>query len=148
MDLRNHGEADHHESMTYKEMAEDVLRVADQRDIEKFSLLGHNMGAKVAMTLSCLHPDRVSCLISMDTAPLSFSQSQKTIQQTVNHLNDIRSLSIEGKTRKTAIEIIQNKFSKDIGIANFIASNVIYDPESNNTKVKWCINLDAIINNI
>lgn len=72
VDLRNHGESDHHASMTYHEMAEDVLRFADSKGIEKMELLGHNIGAKTAMTLACLHPDRVSALISIDTAPKSF----------------------------------------------------------------------------
>jgi esterase len=56
-------------SMTYHEMAEDILRYADEKRVEKFSLLGHNIGAKTAMTLSSLYPDRVSGLISIDTAP-------------------------------------------------------------------------------
>jgi len=72
IDLRNHGESDHHMSMTYKEMADDVLRFADAKDIDKFSVLGHNIGAKTAMTLACIHPDRVNSLISIDTAPKSF----------------------------------------------------------------------------
>jgi esterase len=72
VDLRNHGESDHHTSMTYQEMAEDVIRFADSKGIEKMELLGHNIGAKTAMTLACLHPDRVSALISIDTAPKSF----------------------------------------------------------------------------
>ena len=71
-DLRNHGDSDHHSSMTYEEMASDILRYADQREIEKFVLLGHNMGAKAAMTLSCMHPDRVVSMLSLDTAPLNF----------------------------------------------------------------------------
>ena len=37
------------------------------------ALIGHNCGAKIAMTLSCMYPDRVSSLISLDTAPLSFA---------------------------------------------------------------------------
>jgi len=73
VDLRNHGESDHHRSMTYRELAEDVVRFADSKKIDKFSLLGHNLGAKTAMTLSCLYPDRVKGLISIDTSPKSFT---------------------------------------------------------------------------
>ena len=53
VDLRNHGESDHHPSMTYKELVDDVLRFADAKGIGNFSVLGHNIGAKTAMTLAC-----------------------------------------------------------------------------------------------
>ena len=49
MDLRNHGESDHHASMTYREMADDLIRFADSRNLDKMTLIGHNIGAKTAM---------------------------------------------------------------------------------------------------
>jgi pimeloyl-ACP methyl ester carboxylesterase len=46
-DLRNHGESDHHDSHTYKEMVEDVIRNLDAMKIDKFTLLGHSMGIEL-----------------------------------------------------------------------------------------------------
>ena len=70
VDLRNHGESDHHASMTYEEMAYDLKVFADQRDLERFTLVGHNIGAKTAMMTATLYPDRVNGFISLDTAPM------------------------------------------------------------------------------
>ena len=69
VDLRNHGESDWHASMTYEEMAYDVKVFADQRELEKFTIIGHNIGAKTAMMAATLYPDRVNGFISLDTAP-------------------------------------------------------------------------------
>ena len=82
IDLRNHGESDHHNTgMSYREMAEDVLRYADQKGIEEpFEIIGHNIGAKTAMTLACLHPERVRAIISIDTAPKSFKGDKQQVQ--------------------------------------------------------------------
>lgn len=96
IDLRNHGDSDHHDSMTYKEMADDVVRYADQREIEHFVLVGHNIGAKTAMTLSCMRPDRVSALICLDTLPLSFRPKEgeefsKMIQASYDNIKNIQS---------------------------------------------------------
>ena len=59
----------------------------------------------------------------------------------------IKNLDLVGKTRKSAMDVIQKEFT-DPGIANFIASNLVYDEESDRKYVKWCVNLDAILNNI
>ncbi len=45
------------------------------------------------------------------------------------------------------MDFIQQSF-KDPGIANFVASNLVYDEASDRKFVKWCVNLDAIISNI
>ena len=69
LDLRNHGESDHHESMTYTDMANDLIRFLDSRMLDKVTLIGHNIGAKTAMHTASLFPNRVKGLISLDTAP-------------------------------------------------------------------------------
>ena len=45
------------------------------------------------------------------------------------------------------MDVIQQSF-KDPGIANFVASNLVYDEANESKFVKWCVNLDAIIANI
>lgn len=67
--MRNHGNSDQHRSMTYTEMAGDIIRYADKRGIERFTIVGHSMGGKTAMTLSTLHPERIDGLIIVDAPP-------------------------------------------------------------------------------
>ncbi len=45
------------------------------------------------------------------------------------------------------MDVIQQNF-KDPGIANFVASNLVYDEANDRKFVKWCVNLDSIIANI
>lgn len=52
-------------------MSDDIIRFADKHNLEKFSLLGHSMGARTAMTLACRYPDRVDLAISVDAAPVN-----------------------------------------------------------------------------
>lgn len=44
------------------------------------------------------------------------------------------------------MDVIQQSF-KDPGIANFVASNLVYDESNDRKFVKWCVNLDAILLN-
>lgn len=54
---------------------------------------------------------------------------------------------MEGKSKKAALEVVQAKFS-DKGIANMISNNLAYTEDDNHSTVRWCVNLDAIINNL
>lgn len=147
IDLRNHGESDHHDDMSYQAMAEDVIRYADRSGVERFDLIGHSMGGKLAMAIGSLFEDRVNSIVSLDAAPVDNNKSDpKILENNRNFLNTLLSLDIDGKTRKNVIDMLNEKFP-DRGTANLISMNIIYDGDSNNT-VKWCTNLKALRDNL
>jgi len=81
VDLRNHGDSPHIKGMSYRDMYEDVIRLAKHLQIETFYLLGHSMGGKVAMQLALAHPELVARLIVVDIAPKPYPLwHQKTLQ--------------------------------------------------------------------
>ena len=87
VDLRNHGESDHHASMTYEEMARDVARYADSMGLDRYTLIGHNLGAKTAMMTATLFPDNVNGVVCLDTAPTGTAPDKK--QLTLNTMTQI-----------------------------------------------------------
>ncbi len=66
MDCRGHGESDKpHTTPGYghDEMANDVLAVMDDADIESAFVMGYSMGGFIAIQLTIKHPERVTKLI-------------------------------------------------------------------------------------
>ena len=79
------------------------------------------------MAFSQLFPDRVSGLISLDTAPIASNDELKN--KTLMSLKQIKAIEIEGKTRKEAIDLINSKYT-DKSIANLITNNLAYSNDS------------------
>lgn len=71
VDVRNHGQSARSTTMTYQEMANDIFELADSLNIDTFSILGHSMGGKIAMTCALLQPLRINRLVVADIAPIS-----------------------------------------------------------------------------
>src|SRR5690554_3678822 len=79
IDLRNHGLSPWVSSMSFPEMAADVLAVLDTLEIQQTHLLGHSLGGKVAMEVAMHHPSRVRSLVVADIAPVRYPPSHNTI---------------------------------------------------------------------
>ena len=95
LDQRNHCSSDHHPDMNYEVLSDDIIRFADNLFLEKFTVLGHSMGGKTAMTVACRYPDRVDGVISVDSAPVSAVDSassnhvMSTTQRVVSFMYDL-----------------------------------------------------------
>jgi esterase len=72
-DLRNHGRSPHTSSMSYPEMAGDVLALMDRLGLKDAYITGHSMGGKLAMTLALQQGERVDKLVVVDVAPVNYA---------------------------------------------------------------------------
>ncbi|XES00873.1 alpha/beta fold hydrolase [Streptomyces sp. S1D4-11] len=72
VDLRGYGQAkDALGAYTTAEAAADVVELADRLGWERFSVVGHSMGAAVAQRLLALAPDRLRRLVGVSPVPAS-----------------------------------------------------------------------------
>jgi esterase len=106
LDLRNHGDSPHLKGMSYREMYEDVIKIAQTENIKSFHLLGHSMGGKVAMQLSLAHPELVESLIVVDIAPKPYPLWHQELFQAVMSapVETVKSRKELDEHLKTAIE--------------------------------------------
>lgn len=75
VDLRNHGASPWVDTMSYMDMADDVLQVMDRLGLAAPMVVGHSMGGKAAMALALRHPERVGQLVVVDIAPVSYADT-------------------------------------------------------------------------
>jgi len=112
IDLRNHGGSDHHDSMTYEEMADDVIRHLDNLKIEKFTLLGHSMGAKTSMHIATKIQNRLDGLIIVDAAPKCHKDNINIYGNTKGMIDKISEFDISNKKRREVVENFKELFVK------------------------------------
>ena len=107
IDLRNHGQSPHLETMSYEEMANDVFETLDNLGISNpIYILGHSMGGKVAMSMAQMHPDRLKGLIVVDIAPKAYAPHHNDVFEGLNavNLDTIQSRSEADQMMSSAIE--------------------------------------------
>ena len=72
-DLRNHGASPRAPTMTYRDMASDVLETLRAANALPCALIGHSMGGKVAMCAALVAPASVARLLVADIAPVAYA---------------------------------------------------------------------------
>jgi len=138
VDLRNHGQSGHADSMTYREMAEDVYHLMCQLSLESPVLIGHSMGGKVAMMAALEYQSYIKNLIVLDIAPVTYNHRYGKIFAAIN------SLQLSQFSSRNEAEIIINRTINDLSLTRFLLQNLT----RSGTGFQWRINIPTIEENI
>lgn len=106
VDARNHGDSPHSSEMSYKHMAQDIVQLLNDLELEKAILIGHSMGGSAMMYLALHYPELVEKLVVVDMSPARASPS---LPEMVKIFKVMRSMALDGspslsKARKMAEE--------------------------------------------
>lgn len=134
VDLRNHGASPWAATMTYHEMAGDVVALIDRLGLEAPAILGHSMGGKVAMTVALTQPSRVGRLIVVDIAPVSYGDRFSGFTAAMRGVDAARA-SGRDEIRRTLLSTIP-----DERVVGFLMTNLVRQGE----QYDWRINLMAL----
>lgn len=134
LDLRNHGQSTHTESMSYEEMAADVITLINSLELNDVVLIGHSMGGKVAMTATLANPDQFTALIVADIAPVSYNNSFNAL------IEAMVSLPLQSIKNRNEAEAHLAHTINEPGLIQFLLQNLTRVEDS----FAWRINLEAI----
>lgn len=138
VDLRNHGASPWAESMSYLEMADDVLRLIERLGLSRPSVLGHSMGGKVAMALALLYPQHVGRLTVVDIAPVTYADRLSVVAEAMRATDTFDAASREEVRQRLA------GLLPDAGVVPFLMQNLV----ARNAHFDWRVNLGAILASI
>lgn len=85
-DLRGYGDSskpedtERHESYSKRAMALDQIEVMQQLGFDRFAVVGHDRGGRVAHRMALDHPDRVTRLAVLDIVPTHYLYTHVTIE--------------------------------------------------------------------
>lgn len=147
VDLRNHGASPHAGSMDLSAMAGDVWRLLDDRDIPEATILGHSLGARVAMTAALERPDRVAGLVAVDMAPVQYAReftyrdSWDSVPRIVDAMIAVDMAAVD--SRETADAMLREAVP-DTAVRNFVMQNLAPDRSVSPPTWRWRANLATI----
>src|SRR5688572_31064710 len=102
VDLRNHGASPWVETMSYLEMADDVLRLIERQRLSRPAVIGHSMGGKVAMALALMYPRQVGRLTVVDIAPVPYADRLSPFAEAMRAIDTLHAASREEVQQRLA----------------------------------------------
>ncbi|MDV7338719.1 alpha/beta fold hydrolase [Terasakiella sp. A23] len=137
VDLRNHGSSPWTDSMTYVEMAEDLVAFLDQRGLDKAHIVGHSMGGKAAMTLALKAPERVKSLVVADIAPVKYPNMVFK-----SYVDKLLSVDLSSVSRRAEVDPLISDVIDNPGVRAFLLGNL----ETTSEGLRWQVNLETLGN--
>lgn len=137
IDLRNHGRSFHSEEHSYSLMANDIIELLEELNVEHPIIIGHSMGGKVAMKL-CDCDYSIQKLVVMDMSPVKYN--------TRRHDNVLAGLNAvcqqTPKTRGEAMAVMSEHIEME-GVRQFLGKSLYNTGEH----MGWRFNLKGLEQN-
>jgi esterase len=133
-DLINHGASPQEDSFDLTGMAEDVLETIDDAGVDRFDVMGHSLGGKIALLVALKAPGRVRRLVILDVAPKVYEERHRFIIEALKKV-----AAADCSSRKEADEVLAESIPqrpiRAFLLKNFVPTDGGYE---------WRINLDAL----
>ncbi|MXR67306.1 alpha/beta fold hydrolase [Shewanella sp. JBTF-M18] len=134
LDVPNHGLSPHWPNMDYPMLAEAVIGLMDELELESAHLVGHSMGGKIAMATALLYGDRVKSLVAADIAPVAYQPRHQKVFAGLSNL-DLSALANRADAQKQLLSA-----GIDEGTALFLLKNLTKDEQG----FAWKMNLTGL----
>lgn len=124
LDLRNHGDSPHAPKHDYTVMSEDVENFIQQHGIQKPTLIGHSMGAKVAMTMALRQPSWYSGICPVDNSPIDAALKSDF----GTYVNAMKEVEDRKASKQSEADQILQKYDIELTIRQFLLTNFVRQP--------------------
>lgn len=135
VDQRNHGRSPQTDEFSYQIMVSDLLDFADQQGFDKFDLIGHSMGGKVAMKFAAQYPDRLNHLVVVDIAPRFYKPHHQEI------IAGFKAVDLQNSNSRNEADAAMARFIPELDVRQFLLKNLYRDETG---KFAWRINLPVL----
>jgi esterase len=137
VDLRNHGMSFHDAKMDYTVMADDVIALIKRYQWHCPIIMGHSMGAKVALAIANQFEGEIRKLILVDMA------NKRTDNRHLDIINAMASVSIGKIGYRSELRMALEKDIKNPQLLGFVIKNTIQTANA----LRWKVNITAIKSN-
>ena len=135
VDLRNHGHSFWSEEHSYALMAKDLRVLTEELNLKNIILLGHSMGAKVAMTFAQQHPTILKKLILVDMGIKEYPMHHQHI------LSGIKSLNLSEYASRGEAERVLEVHLENPGVRQFLLKNLYWKTKG---ELAWRMNVTIL----
>jgi esterase len=137
IDLPNHGRSEWTDHFSYPGMADQVAELLKaQGDGDRYVVVGHSMGGKVAMTLALLRPDLVERLCVVDVSPVP----TREFSDFDTFIRGMHAIDLETLTDRRDADTQLAGYVSDPDIRGFLLQNLRRDNRGTNGW-RWQVNL-------
>lgn len=141
VDLPDHGRSPWSADFSYPAMADRVAGLLDaSAPGERWSVVGHSMGGKVAMLLALRHPELVERLCVVDVAPVTTT----AVSSFGTYVDALRSVDLDQLPDRAAADAQIARQVPDPSVRGFLLQNLRREGTGAGSRWRWQMNLDLL----